>query len=263
MTSRRLGLALPAVLWTLAAITLMLGAMVRFARVETQLTATLLARLQADAYLQAGVTYVVAALEQDARAANAPPLFSRLVLDGQPIELAIVNAAGLVDINFASEPLLLQLLQTALGWSTERARAVVQARGALAQPAYATLADVRKALRLTEDEWQTLQSLVTVHAGRSGVNLWLAPVEVLSLLRPDNPQAVASFDRARREQGERADLTLISSPHHQTLPVRAFRVDVAVQLPQGQRFARRYWVARQRTPPFALGIVDRQDLSTP
>lgn len=262
MSKRRAGLALPAVLWTLAALSLLLGGMVRFARVETQLSATLLARQRADAYLQAGITYAVAALEQDPRLTNSPPLQTQIVLDEQAIGIEIVNVAGLVDINFASEALLLQLLQVSLGWSAERAQALVQARQARPQPAYVALADLRRAAAFTEQEWQLLQPLVTVHAGRSGVNVLLAPLQVLTLLRPDNPRAVAAFDAARRRQPDLADLTLIGSVHHQTLPVRAFRVDVSVALPDGHRFARRYWVAQQRMPPSQLGIVDRQDLPT-
>lgn len=264
MLNRRLGgVALPAVLWTLAALSLLLGGMVRFARVETQLTATLLARQRADAYLQAGIAYTMASLEQDPRLAGMPPIQTQLVLDQQTVDIEVVNAAGLIDINYASEALLLQALQGALGWPLQRAQTFVQARQARPQPAYAAIADVRRALQLSDAEWQALQPLVTVHAGRSGVNLLLAPLPVLALLRPDNPRAVAAFDEARRRQGELADLTLIASPHHQTLPVRAFRVDVSVALPDGHRFARRYWLAQQRLPPFRLGIVDRQDLPTP
>ena len=73
-TRRPGGLALPAVLWTLAALSLLLGSFVQFARVETQLTATLVDQQKTRSLMAAGVTYVEAAISQDQRLGQQPPL---------------------------------------------------------------------------------------------------------------------------------------------------------------------------------------------
>lgn len=260
---RPLGLALPAVLWTLAALSLLLGSFVLFARVETQLAATLVDQQKARSLMAAGVTYVQAALSQDQRLAQQPPLEVGIELDDQPVQLRLVNVAGLIDLNAADDALVTLLLQRELQWPLEKIQAFLEHRRAQPSPAFASLSDVRRAPGVDAASWARLAPLVTVHGGGSGVNVLLAPLEVLGALLPNNPRAVQAFDQARRQPGQTPDLTLINSPHHQPVSVGAYRLDVTVNLGEGRIWRHRYWLVRDNRQGNRLRVADHHPLPVP
>ena len=262
-TRRPGGLALPAVLWTLAALSLLLGSFVQFARVETQLTATLVDQQKTRSLMAAGVTYVEAAISQDQRLGQQPPLDAGIELDGQPIELRLVNVAGLIDLNAAEDALATQLLQRELQWPLEKIQAFLDHRRSRPVPAFASLSDLRRAPGMDAASWARLVPLVTVHGGSSGVNVLLAPLEVLTTLQPNNPRAVQAFDQARREPGQTPDLTLINSPHHQPVSVGAYRLDVTVTLGEGRTWRHRYWLVRDNRQVNRLRVADHHPLPAP
>ena len=72
------GLALPVVLWTVAALSLLLGNFVQFARVEVQMASTQLAQLQADALRTGAVKYVIQALKAKGQVGGFPPVSGSL-----------------------------------------------------------------------------------------------------------------------------------------------------------------------------------------
>ncbi len=262
-TCRSSGLALPAVLWTLAALSLLLGSFVMFARVETQLTTTLVDQQRTRALMAAGVTYVQAALSQDQRLSQQPPLDASIELDGQPVQLHLVNVAGLIDLNAAEDALATQLLQRELQWPVEKIQAFLAHRRSQPAPAFPSLSDLRRAPGMDAASWARLAPLVTVHGGSSGVNVLLAPRDVLSSLLPNNPRAVQAFDRARREPGQTPDLTLINSPHHQPVSVGAYRLDITVTLGEGRTWRHRYWLVRDNRQGNRLRVADHHPLPAP
>ena len=263
LTCRSSGLALPAVLWTLAALSLLLGSFVMFARVQTQLTTTLVDQQRTRALMAAGVTYVQAALSQDQRLSQQPPLDASIELDGQPVQLHLVNVAGLIDLNAAEDTLATQLLQRELQWPVEKIQAFLAHRRSQPAPAFPSLSDLRRAPGMDAASWARLAPLVTVHGGSSGVNVLLAPLDVLSSLLPNNPRAVQAFDRARREPGQTPDLTLINSPHHQPVSVGAYRLDITVTLGEGRTWRHRYWLVRDNRQGNRLRVADHHPLPAP
>jgi type II secretory pathway component PulK len=258
--TRMPGVALPVVLWTVAALSLLLGNLVQFARVEVQMSSAHLMQMQADALRMGGVKYVSQSLRLKGQTGDMPPLSGALQIDEKPVQFELVNAAGLIDLNFADDRLLGLLLQRALNWTPERVLSVIEMRRKRTPLAFPSLRDAQRLLDLTPDEWAALMPLVTVHSGASGVNVYVAPAQVLGLLRPDNSRAVLAFEQARRNQGKLADLTLIDSPFHQSVSVTAFRLDVSVTLPDGRSWPRRYWLINADQPAGGWRVADHQSL---
>lgn len=257
------GLALPAVLWTLAALSMLLGSLVLFARVETQLTSTLVDQQQAHSLMHAGLNYVQSALRQDQRLSQQPPLDAAVELDGHSIGLRLVNVAGLIDLNEADNVLITQLFLQVLQWPPDKTQAFLEYRRSQPVPAFASLADVRRAPGMDAAAWPRIAPLVTVHGGGTGVNVLLAPLEVLTALRPENPRAVQAFDQARRQPGETPDLTLINSPHHQPVSVGAYRLDATVTLGEGRTWRHRYWLVRDNRQGNTMRVADHHPLPAP
>lgn len=255
------GLALPVVLWTVAALSLLVGNLVQFARVEVQMTAVQASRLQAHALRIGGVKYVAQSLKLKGQAWDMQPLSGALQIDDHPLQFDLVNSAGLIDLNFADERLFALLFQRVLAWSPERIQSALEVRRRQSPPAFPSLRDAQRLMELTATEWETLMPYVTVQSGASGVNAYMAPVAVLTLLRPDNSRAVLAFEQARRQRGNLADLTLIDTPFHQAVSVAGFRLDVSVTLPDGRSWPHRYWLVNANQPGGGWRIADHQSIS--
>lgn len=261
MKTRVRGVALPVVLWTVAALSLLVGNLVQFARVEVQMSSVQARQLQAHALRIGGVKYVSQSLKLKGNSWGMQPLSGSFKIDDHPLQFDLVNSAGLIDLNFADDRLLALLLQRVLQWPQERVQSVIEMRRNLAPPAFPALRDAQRLMELTPAEWAALMPYVTVQSGASGVNVYVASVAVLNLLRPDNSQAVLAFDQARQKQGNLAELTLIDSPFHQSVTVAAFRLDVSVTLPDGRRWPHRYWLVSAGQPGGGWRVADHQSLS--
>lgn len=255
------GLALPVVLWTVAALSLLLGNFVQFARVEVQMASTQLAQLQADALRTGAVKYVIQALKVKGQVGGFPPVSGSLRIGEKDVQFELVNATGLIDLNYAEDSLLKLLIQRTLNWAPDRIESVLAMRRTLAPPVFPTLGDAKRLLGLSYREWLELMPFITVQSGASGVNLLAAPLPVLHLLRPDNSRAVLAFDQARRVSGGQPDLTLINSPFHQVTIVGTFRLDVDATLADGRHWPHRYWVTNADQPSAEWRVADHQSLS--
>lgn len=254
------GMALPVVLWMVAALSILLGNLVQFSRVEVQMASVQLARAQAEATSAGVVAYVAHSLGEGMQLMQSPPVRRALSVEDNQIAYELVNAAGLIDLSYADDGLLTLLLQTVLNWSTERTQEAIDTRKKLPAPAFQTLGDARRTLAVGYSDWLKLAPFVTVYSGLSGVNVLVAPLGVLHILRPGNIRAVEAFDQARQLSKGLPDTTLINTPYHQQATVGVFRLDVNVNLPDGRSTAHRYWLTRANRPPAGWRVSDHQPL---
>lgn len=253
-------MALPVVLWTVAALSLLLGNLVQFSRVESQMTAELLYRQKSQVDHRAALVYVTQALMSDRRLQQHPPVEGQLSLDDRIIRFRLVNAAGLIDMNYGDDMLLSLLLSRALGWTPPRVQSFLEQRRRLPAPAFASWEDVYQRSGMERSELDRLLPYATVQGGTTGVNVLLAPLDVLHLLRPDNARAVQSFDESRNKPGALPDFTLINSPHHQTVSAGAFRLDVGVAAPDGRVQYHRYWLVPDNRRSAKWQVIDQQNI---
>lgn len=229
------GLALVAVLWMTAALSLLVGGLLSMARAEVKAAQVRGAAAEAAAFGDAAIQLAVL----DWRTATPPPDSLRraeYALEGRIIAVRVVPATGYVNLNAAPEPLLRALLT--LGGGLDHAAAAVLAQRLIdwrdadeaalpaggEAPAYAAAGvawrprngrllvpeDLLQVLGFDIDLFERIRPFVTVWAGATaGVNPLAAPPEVLAILaggRLDLARRIA----AARDAGDRTmDLTAL------------------------------------------------------
>lgn len=235
LAARDHGLALVAVLWMTAALSLLVGGLLSLARAEVKAAQVRGAAAEAIALGDAAIQLAVL----DWRTATPPPDSLRradYMLEGRVIAVRVVPATGYINLNAAPEPLLRALLT--LGGGLDPAVAGVLAQhlidwrdaddaalpeGAEA-PAYAAAnvawrprngrllvpEDLLQVLGFDFDLFERIRPYVTVWAGAAaGVNPLAAPPEVLAVLAGGN-HALAGRIAAARDAGDRSmDLTAL------------------------------------------------------
>ncbi|PWW43747.1 general secretion pathway protein K [Melaminivora alkalimesophila] len=201
MSCRQRGLALVAVLWLVAALSLMATAMTQSVRSEARTTARTRDLVVASAL---GESAMQLALQSLVVSGKRP---DRLVRDEVPYAgtLVAVQAAplnGYIDINRAPVELLAQMLQTAAGLPPDRAgplaHAIVEHRttaGPSGRPdTFEAPEDLLRVPGLEYPVYAGIAPLVTAGLGGSGgVNPLAAPPQVLRVLAAGNDAAVAHF----------------------------------------------------------------------
>ncbi len=228
------GLALVAVLWMVAALTVTVSGVVYAVRGDVQ-------AVSAGRETAAAAALADAALVLAARQLRSPPNEERgrlqryeVVIEQTAVAVRVVPLTGLVDLNAAGEELLADLI--AVAGDVDRARAVSLAqriidwRDADDRPlsdgaedaAYAAAGspfrtrggpfeapeDLLQVLGIDFDLYQRLRPLTTVHARSGGrVDPAAAPLPVLRVLAGGNEQIAAGYARARDVDGALADTT--------------------------------------------------------
>lgn len=256
---RRRGLALVAVLWTIAALMATASGVVFAVRGEVRAVSAMREAAIAGALGEAGVVLAARQL------AGAPAAESRLLqldlsFQQAPIAVRIVPLTGLIDVNSASEALLAELLAVAGEVQRERAVALAQRivdwrdADSQAQPngaedaAYVAAGsafrtrggpfeapeDLLQVLGIDFDLYQRLRPLITVHARGSGqVDPEAAPLAVLRVLASGNDQIAAAYASAREARGSLADTTRFPAPFVARAATSRYLVEAAVPLANG------------------------------
>lgn len=233
------GVALVAVMWIVAALTLLVAGMLAVSKAEVRAAQT---RAQVGGVTGLGDAAIQLAV-LDWRTAPVPPdrlLRTRYRVDGVPISVAVIPASGYIDVNTAPETLLQALFVHGAGASPELARTLGQRiidwrdpddaalpDGAEAE-AYATagvawrprngrfivLEDLMQVLGLDFEMFDMIRPFVTVWSGSGqGVNPLAAPPEVLAILAAGNRDR-AELIAAARDAGDPAiDMTMLEQAH--------------------------------------------------
>lgn len=257
---RSRGLALVAVMWMVAALAILAAGLTTQTRGELRSAQN--ARFAAQASALGDAAIQLAAFEIRNAQDLPPGGFERAFeLDGYAIRVIVVPAAGLVDLNTASEPLLKDLFVIGAGLADDQAermaRQIVQWRGgdgdvtgdvsedpAQARPrgeAFEYPEDLLQVPSVRYDDYAKIARLVTVHGRNIAVDPMSAPVEVLSVLAGGDMEVVRSVMRGRDARDSTTDLTGLNQAHLGGGGGEVFRIDAIVEIgPRGLRRTR--WI---------------------
>ncbi len=258
------GFALIAVMWMVAALSILAAGLIHTLRSEIGGTQHLLESTRADASASAAIHLAIREL---LREPTSPTVLERrrTLFEAIPVELVIVPAAGLIDLNRAEAPLLEALFRVAGGSdetsSAQLAARIVQRRQEPPPPSGtgAGLADHaaqrrqrQQHLDVIEDLLQIpgvsfdlfvrIRDLVTVGGGHAQVYPSAAPPEVLTVLAAGDALRVARFVEARDAGDPLIDASGFQHRVDAYPGGGAYRVDAVVTLPSGGRYKRSAWV---------------------
>ena len=245
------GLALPAVLWILVALMLMVSSYSLFARVETRMAGAQVDQTKANALALGGLEYVQAYLKQPAQFSNKPQQqFLQLSLGEGRIDMVLTSVAGLIDLNKASPELLADLFQIAGGMDEDSVSILLatlrpdpsQHDGA-PPPVLRDIRDLRGMPGISESIYNALQNLITVDANNGQVNAHQAPLNVLTILTHGDTELAQAFAEARITQGSTADTSMLQTSFHSDSQANRYRLDTDITLNNGQRYTRRFWLS--------------------
>ncbi len=200
------GVALVAVLWVVAALTIMVGGAIYGSRAETR-------AVTVDRQLARSAALADAVMAQTLQAwmrpgERKPTGATRVMLgfDGVEMEVAAYPMAGLVDINTAPEALLAAVFAHGGGLAPEVAVSAAQAvEAARQQPEFkaqgyrfAALEELLQVPGIGYDTYRAVADLLTVGgAGGGRVNPMAAPLGVLRVLADGDAAAAQTYAQGR------------------------------------------------------------------
>ncbi len=251
------GVALLAVLWIVAALSILVTGMVQAQRDEVRLVSAGRQTVQGHAIANAAIQLVL----QDMAARSEP--VSRLSradvsFAGLTISVEIVPLNGLIDINRAPEPLLAALFAVAGGMDPERAstlaKTVAASRlpgpGAQRGPRFEAVEDLLQIPGVDYSLYARLSALVTTDTMGSGrVNAMAAPEGVLVVLSEGDTGRAARIAAARGGGDVGIDTTGLAAQFVDTAVTKRFRLAARVPLTDGRHLLSTWLVETGRVVP--------------
>ncbi len=235
------GMALLAVLWMVAALTIIVSGLTKSVREEARMMTLSRQNVQAqalgDGAIQLALQAIVATNTQMNRTRQA-----QIAYRGVSIQVQAMPLNGLIDINGAPVALLARLIALAGGVSPDVAQGLAQAtvdmrerRNPQGVPQrFESEEDLLKVPGFDYTLYARLSPFITADIrGRGMVNPMAAPVEVLTVLAGGNA-AVAMRIAAEREAGaEGIDTTALEPAFLDNSTVRRVRIQARVPMPDG------------------------------
>lgn len=235
------GMALLAVLWMVAALTIIVSGLTKSVREEARMMTLSRQNVQAqalgDGAIQLALQAIVATNTQMNRTRQA-----QIAYRGVSMQVQAMPLNGLIDINGAPVALLARLIAVAGGVSPDLAQGLAQAtvdmrerRNPQGVPQrFESEEDLLKVPGFDYPLYARLSPLITADVrGRGMVNPMAAPVEVLTVLAGGNA-AVAMRIAAERESGaEGIDTTALEPAFLDNSTVRRVRIQARVPMPDG------------------------------
>lgn len=245
------GVALVAVLWVVAALTIMVGGALYGSRTEMRAVTT-------DRQLARAAALADAALAQTLQAwmrpgERRPEGASRLVVgfDGVDMELQAYPLTGLVEINSAPEALLAAVFVHAAGLPPSEAAALAQAVEAARQlPEFKALghrfAAVEELLQIpgfSYDIYQAVAGLLSVDsAGGGRVNPLAAPLDVLRVLADGDSAVAQTYTEGREAPGAAPPAWQLNAPWTSTAVANRYMFVISVPVGDGMIVQASRWV---------------------
>ncbi|GKS84110.1 general secretion pathway protein GspK [Acidovorax sp. SUPP1855] len=234
-------MALLAVLWMVAALTIIVSGLTKSVREEARMMTLSRQNVQAqalgDGAIQLALQAIVATNTQMNRTRQA-----QIAYRGVSMQVQAMPLNGLIDINGAPVALLARLIAVAGGVSPDLAQGLAQAtvdmrerRNPQGVPQrFESEEDLLKVPGFDYPLYARLSPLITADVrGRGMVNPMAAPVEVLTVLAGGNA-AVAMRIAAERESGaEGIDTTALEPAFLDNSTVRRVRIQARVPMPDG------------------------------
>ena len=238
------GMVLIAVLWMVAALSIIVMGISRSVREESRVVSRARQSVEALALGDAAIQIVLQSMSSQqvlvSRAKKVEVLYR-----GVPMTVQVMPLNGLIDINGASVQLLSSLYAIAGGLSVDGAEALAQAtvaarerkdsKGAAAR--FEAIEDLLQVPGVDYSLYARLSGLITADLRGGGkVNPLAAPLEVLTVLAGGNA-SVATRIAADREAGsEGIDTTALAAGFTDNTTVRRFRIEARVPMVDGAWF---------------------------
>ncbi|MFD2299954.1 general secretion pathway protein GspK [Paracidovorax citrulli] len=234
-------MALIAVLWIVASLSIIVTGVTRTIREEARMMALARQNVQAQALGDAAIQLALQAIVANNTPINRM-LQSEIRYGGVAMQVRAMPLNGLIDINSAPVPLLAKVYAIAGGVPAGQADALAQAtvqvreqRGpAGLQERFESEEDLLKVPGIDYGLYARLFPLVTADLrGRGLVNPLAAPVEVLTVLASGNA-AAARVIADKRDAGEPGvDTSALDSAFLDSSSVRRIRMEARVPMPDG------------------------------
>ena len=254
---RRQGLALVAVLWLGAALSIIVAGLLQSVRTEARLGAQLRGDAQAAAAAEAAMQLALQSLLAEARPLDRL-IAGDFVWQDQPIAVQVMPLNGYIDLNAAPPELLAQMFQTAAGLPQDQANTLAQALlrertqpGASgAPPGFEAVEDLLRVPGIDYPLYARVAPLLTADlmAGSGRVNPLAAPPAVLRVLTGGNDAAAAQYTAARAAGDAAASAPAMNTAWLDAAAARVLELQALVPLADGARIrvVRRYALAAQR-----------------
>jgi general secretion pathway protein K len=237
------GIALVAVLWIVAALSVLVTGMVQAQRDEVRLVSSARQMVSGAAVANAAIQLV---LQQLAARGDPVMRLSRIEVtyEGLTVPVEVMPLNGLIDLNRAPEALLATLFTVAGQLPPDRATVLARSLVASRTPGPLTRGGTR--FEAVEDLLQLpgvdfglyarLSPLITTDATGGGrVNAMAAPEGVLRVLSEGNAALAARIAASRDSSAAGVDTTELPAQFIDTVATKRFRLVAQVPLPDGRR----------------------------
>ena len=252
------GVALIAVLWLVAAMSLIITGIVQSVRSEIRTVGVQRQAIIANALADAGILLALQSLQVQQKEPGAAIQLIPVQFEGLNAQVSVQPLNGLVDINNATPLLLADLFRHAGGLNADAAQAMAQATVELRQfkngkgvtQGFEAIEDLLRVPKMTYDLYVKVAGLVTADLkdGSGRVNALAAPVGVLQVLTGGDVSRAASLAARRTADLNVMDTSFLKPEHIEMAPSRTLRLQVQVDLPDGAA-AQRAWVVYWGTDP--------------
>ena len=235
------GMALLIVLWTVAALSLLVTGLVQSVRREVKLAASSRDFVVADALGQAAIHLVLRQLVAKPEAVSSLVQVDTL-FQGVAMKVQVLPLSGLIDINSASEALLSSLFVVAgkrdSADAEALARAVIEYRAqknGRGQPrGFEAIEDLLQVPGVVYPLYAKLKSLITAdYRGSGRVNPLAAPSDVLVVLAGGDWQRALQISQARDAGQVGVDTTSLNANFIDSASTKRFRLVARVPLGNG------------------------------
>lgn len=255
------GLALVAVMWMVAALSILAAGLSTATRSEIQVAHASRAIAEAAALGDAAIQ--IAALELQSSGGSPAKMQRRTYhFQGRAIAVDLIPVGGLIDVNHASEQLLQALFVHGAGLDGTAAEALAQrvvewraAELSLAGDDYEAAGvafrprggpfeypeDLLQVLGLTYDVYAKIRRFVTVHGDAPGVDPMAAPVGVIAVLAGGDVGLAEQIAAVRAADDPAVDLTGLTQEFFGSSFTFAYRIDAHVQA-DGRSYVRTRWI---------------------
>lgn len=251
VTQRTHGVALVAVLWVVAALSIMVGGAIYGSRAETRAVTVDRQIARAAALADAAIAHVLQSWTRPGQRRPASASHVLFAFDGVDMTLTAYPLAGLIDINTASEDLLVAVFTHGAGLSGDAAsvaaQAVIAARrdpdAAKQGYRFAAVEELLQVAGIGYDTFRSVANLLTVGGGSGGrVNPMAAPRDVLRVLADGDGTAADRYVQSRESSGAEVPAWTFNAPWISTEVSNRYMFDVVVPQADGMIVKVSRWV---------------------
>lgn len=269
------GLALVAVLWIVAALSVLITGLVANSRADLRGVYNLRAVVEHTAVGDGAITLAAAAML--AESGPEPVRLFEFRIEDRPVNVEVLPAAAFIDLNLASQELLRDTLWHGAGLAEQDAQvlaerivdwrdvdedalpngaenAAYEAAGSPFRPRngpFESVDDLIQVLGVSLELHDKLRGLLTIHSDSAGVDPRYAPPAVLTVLAAGNADAVDRVVSARLGNDPLSDMTGLTQKHLATATGRRYRFD-AWRQDGNVRLSRVRWLDLAR--PAVMGV---------